>query len=118
MAAARAQGKTPQSSPPSQSQAAAIGPGPEQDDVAARQLEETPNIRRVFGAPRAFPRHAHNGAEREDKEIGKPRDLQRNRAGFCCGFSQLDPVHTPTPATGGADGSRSLFALTAGQRGA
>jgi hypothetical protein len=44
--------------------------------------------------------------------------LQRNRAGFCCGFSQLDPVHTPTPATGGADGSRSLFALTAGQRGA
>jgi hypothetical protein len=41
----------------------AIGPGPEQDDVAARQLEETPNIRRVFRAPRAFPRHAPVQAE-------------------------------------------------------
>src|SRR5215467_9658497 len=41
----------------------AIGPGPEQDDVATRQLEETPDIRRVFRALRAFPRHAPVQAE-------------------------------------------------------
>jgi hypothetical protein len=41
----------------------AIRPGPEQDDVAALQLEETPDIRRVFRAPRAFPRHAPVQAE-------------------------------------------------------
>src|SRR5262249_43343443 len=41
----------------------AIGPRTEQDDVAARQLEETPDIRRVFRAPRAFPRHAPVQAE-------------------------------------------------------
>src|SRR4051794_31774814 len=37
--------------------------GAQQDDVAARQLEETLDIRRVFRAPRAFTRHAPVQAE-------------------------------------------------------
>src|SRR6478672_952590 len=40
-----------------------IGSGPEQDDVAARQLEETMDVRGVFRAFRAFPRHAPVQAE-------------------------------------------------------
>src|SRR5262245_6672015 len=36
----------------------AIGPGAEQDHVAPRQLEETLDVRCVFRALRAFPRHA------------------------------------------------------------
>jgi hypothetical protein len=41
----------------------AICPRPKQDDVAARQLEETPDIRRVFTAFRAFARHTPVQAE-------------------------------------------------------
>src|SRR5262245_27253540 len=40
-----------------------IGCGAEQDDVAARQLEETLDVRGVFRALRAFPRHAPVEAE-------------------------------------------------------
>src|SRR3954447_22292449 len=40
-----------------------IGSGPEQDDVAARQLEETMDVRSVFRALRAVPRHAPVQAE-------------------------------------------------------
>src|SRR6185312_4141952 len=36
---------------------------PEQDDVASRQLEETLDVRCVFRALRAFPRHAPVQAE-------------------------------------------------------
>jgi hypothetical protein len=41
----------------------AIGPRAEQDDVAARQREETLHVRDVFRALRAFPRHAPVQAE-------------------------------------------------------
>src|SRR5262249_62193923 len=65
----------------------AIGPGPKQDDVAARQLEETPDIRRVFRAPRAFPRHTPVQAELTAPTDGAHSPYIGHRYPFplCCG---------------------------------
>src|SRR5262245_39668826 len=59
-----------------------IGCGAEQDDVAARQLEETLDVRGVFRALRAFPRHAPVEAELTAPTDGAHRTYIGHRSAF------------------------------------
>src|SRR5499426_4170129 len=59
-----------------------IGCGTEQDDVAARQLEETLDVRGVFRVLRAFPRHAPVEAELTAPTDGAHGTNIRHRSDF------------------------------------
>src|SRR5262249_50051705 len=60
----------------------AIGTRPEQDDVAARQLEEALDVGGVFGALGAFPRHQPVEAELTAPTDGAHGTYVRHRSAF------------------------------------